>query len=67
MAWMILSISLTFTTVPCSAALAVYIATPHDATHGMWSAAQHISVLRAIFLRSFNTLVLLEPRRICKR
>ena len=40
--------------VQCNAALAGYIATPHDATHGMWSAAQHVSVMRALFLRSFR-------------
>ena len=38
----------------CSEALAAYIATSHDATHGTWSAAQHIGVKRAIFLRSFR-------------
>jgi hypothetical protein len=38
----------------CSEALAAYIATPPFATHGMWSAAQHTGVKRAIFLRSFR-------------
>ena len=40
--------------VQCSAALAAYIATPRDATHGVWSAMQHVGVKRAIFLRSFR-------------
>ena len=46
--------------VDCSEALAAYIATPHDATHGMWSAAQHVGVKRAIYLRSFR----LAQRRV---
>ena len=40
--------------VHCSEPLAAYIATPHGATHGMWTAAQHTCVKRAIFLRSFR-------------
>ena len=37
-----------------SAELAAYTATPHDATHGTWTAAQHIGVKRAIFRHSFR-------------
>ena len=50
--------------VDCSEALAAYIATPHDATHGTWSAAQHVGVIRrvkrVIYLRSFR----LAQRRV---
>ena len=38
----------------CSETLAAFIATPHDATHGTWTPAQHTGVKRAIFLRSFR-------------
>ena len=40
--------------VHCSESLAALIATPRNATHGTWSAAQHTGVKRAIFLRSFR-------------
>jgi len=35
-------------------ALEAYIATPRHATHGMWSSAQHVGVMRALYLRSFR-------------
>ena len=37
-----------------SDSLAAYMDTPQDATQGRWSAAQHVGVKRAIFLRSFR-------------
>jgi len=40
--------------VHCTYSLAALIATPHAATHGMWSAAQFVGVKRALYLRTFR-------------